>query len=53
MKVKTIDDALGVLNAAKAKYGNIPITIFTNGELTATDCLDIQYDKDSVTFYNC
>lgn len=49
-KVKTIDDALEVLNKAREKYGNLPITIGTFEE--DTDCLDIQYDELEVTFYN-
>ena len=49
-KVKTIDDALEVLNKAKEEYGNLPISIGTFGE--NMNCLDIQYDENSVEFYN-
>lgn len=55
MNIKTIDDALGVLNAAKATYGNLPISIFVDEGMNVivNNCLDIQYDDKSVTFYNC
>lgn len=49
-RVKTIDDALEILNKAKEEYGNLPITIVTFTE--NTNCLDIQYDENEITFYN-
>lgn len=53
-KIKTIDDALAVLNEARAKYGNLSINILIDDgiNVTADDCLSILYDEDGVTFYN-
>lgn len=53
-KVKTIDDALEILNKAKEEYGNLPITLGIGYRTIAEDinCLDIQYDENEITFYN-
>lgn len=56
-KIKTIDDALEVLNKAKEEYGNLPIVLeIDNGKFAEfvedMNCLDIQYDENEVTFYN-
>lgn len=52
-EIKTIDDALAIL--IEATYGNLPINIIIDEgtNVTVNNCLDILYDDQSVTFYNC
>lgn len=54
-EIKTIDDALAILIEAKSTYGNLPINIIIDEvtNVTVNNCLDILYDDQSVTFYNC
>ena len=47
-----ISEVIEQLNAALAKYGNVPVTMKISGRSKATEIKDIRANEKSVALYN-